>query len=290
MPVNPAALSGEVHDALTRLGITEPLILSGAIGGVFEGEPSLSLFAKLPTLPVPHIGEQRLNVRATDVGGSLFLVVGRDGTTTELQLGIDGTLGMLVGDDELDFGGRVFLAISSIAQGVQMAGRMEGEWDDPFGMAGIAFSDVQLGGGVNADTSIELNMAGTADFGENLDFIMAADISAIVGSGIPIPKKVGLMFQGSELSMLTQVKVHNALLKAAVAGPLASAIPDGSTQDLLQKFGEVDLISVVENTVPLPYVIFKDLAIYLATPGASRPGLRRPGRSGRCGTRYAVFH
>jgi len=272
VPIDVAALSGEIRQAMNRIGVSEPLILSGSIGGVFEGDPSLSLFAKMPTVPIPQIGGQRLDVRPTDIAGSLFLVVGSKGTGVELQLGIDGTLGMTIEDDELDFGGRVFLALSSMAQGVQVAGRMEGEWDDPFGMRGISFSNVQLGGGVNADTSIELNMTGTAEFGDNLDFALAADVSAIVGSGVPIPKKVGLMFQGSELSMLTAVKVHNALLKAAAAGPLANAIPDGSTKDLLQKFSEVDLISTVENTVPLPFMKFTDVAVYLSTPGASVPG------------------
>ena len=272
VPINMSALSGEARQALNRFGVTDPLILSGSIGGVFDGDPSLSLFAKMPNVPIPEIGGQRLNVRPTDIGGSLFVVVSRDGTSTELQLGIDGTLGMLIDDDKLDFGGRVFLALSSMAQGVQIAGRMMGEWDDPFGMVGISFSDVQLGGGINADSSIELNVLGTAEFGTNLDFALAADVSAIVGSGIPIPKKVGLMFQGSELSMLTGLKIHNALFKSAAAGPLANAIPDGPTKSLLQSFAQTDLISTVEDTIPLPFMKYTDVAVYLSTPGASVPG------------------
>ena len=72
--------------------------------------------------------------------------------------------------------------------------------------------------------------------------------------------------------MLTGLKIHNALFKAAAAGPLANAIPDGPTKSLLQSFAQTDLISTIEDTIPLPFMKYTDVAVYLSTPGASVPG------------------
>ncbi|MCK4587719.1 MAG: hypothetical protein KAU29_10265 [Gammaproteobacteria bacterium] len=272
VPMDPSRLPKNLKKALTSLGIKEPAILSGTIGGIFDGEVSLSLYGKLPKLPIPSIGGKAMKVKPTDISGSLFLDLEAKKANSEMQLGIDGDLGIKIGKDKLKFGGKVYVSVSSLAQGVKVSGRIDGKWNEPLGLVDISFKDVELTGGVNADTSLDLAMKGTADFGEKLKYSMAGDISAIVGSGVPVPKKVGIMFQGSELSILTYLKIYSKLFKSALTGPLAFAIPAGETKNNLKKLAKVDLISTVESVVPLPYMIYKDPAFYLSTPGASVPG------------------
>ncbi len=269
-PIDPAKLGDQIKKMLGELDIDQPMVISGSVGGIFDNEPSMSLYAHLPSVPTPRLGGQRLTVR--DIGGALFMSVGKQGSGVEFQLGIDGAITTRIGNDDLEFGGKVFIAASAISQGIQVSGRMLGAWNDPFGLVGITYRDVMIGGGVNADSSVDITFEGQADFGDRLKYTMGGDTSLIMGGGVPVPKLLGVMFTGSELSMTTQFKIQAALFKAAAAGPLSHAIPDGPTKALLNRVVQTDLITKIEETFPLPYAIYKDVGFYIATPGASVPG------------------
>jgi hypothetical protein len=189
-----------------------------------------------------------------------------------LQLGLDGTVGVRVGNDELKVGGQVFVLVSAISQGVRFSGKVLGQWNEPFGLAGLQLRDLVVGGGVDVDTSIEVALAGGATIGK-YNYDLAGLVSVIGATGGLVPKKLAFKFEGSELSQITQLQLMSALIKSAVSGPLANAIPAGDTQALLRKVENVDLIGSVEKLIPLPLLKYQDVAIFLATPGASFPDI-----------------
>lgn len=266
---DPATASRELKDAFGRLGMTQPIVLAGSVGGVFSGQPAVALYADLPTLPTPTIDRNPLPLKVRGAGARLFLVLQAAGGGT-LQLGIDGTVGMKVGDDELEFGGSTYVVLSAISQGVRIAGRMNGTWDKPFRLEGIAFSDVAISGGVDADSSVEVAITGRAKYGR-FSYGMGGIVSLVAASGGLVPKKIGLMFEGSEISALTQVQIMGALARAAAAGPIAHAIPPGPAQTTLRQLAGRDLASTIEQTIPLPYMKVTNFRLYLVSPGVTFP-------------------
>jgi hypothetical protein len=270
--MDPRTLSKDLSQQLETLGVTEPMVLAGSVGGVFNGRPSVALYADLPTLPIRSSHRSILRAKPTSAGTKLFLVAEALPGSVNLQLGVEGVVGVRIGNDEIDIGGRAFVLISTISQGVRLAGKMEGTWRNPFGLEGIEFSDLVIGGGVDADSSVELAIGGKAVLGK-LQYDLAGVVSVVAASGGLVPKKLGLKFEGSELSQFTQVQIMGAFVKGAIGGTLANAIPPGESQSLLKRIGNADVVGSIEETLPLPYLKYEDVALYIVTPGVTFPEL-----------------
>jgi len=279
----PESLPANLRQPLADIGISEPIVLAGSVGGLLDKEPSLALYADLPTLPVfakkpafLDLAPKQRGPKAQSAGAKVFVVAKRAAKGFELELGLEASVGVRVADDDLVFRGQAFVLVSSISRGFRVSGQMQGEWKDPFGLTGITYRDLIVGGGVDADSAIEVALGGQAKFG-NLQYDVGGVVSLIAASGGLVPKKVGLKFEGSEISQLTQLQIMAAFVKAAASGPLASAIAPGETQNLLRQMAGKDLIGSMSAALPLPMLRYRDVGIYLVTPGASFPGLELNG-------------
>ena len=279
----PETLPANLRQSLADIGISEPIVLAGSVGGLLDKEPSLALYADLPTLPVfakkPAFLDLQPKLRgpkAQSAGAKVFVVAKRAAKGFELELGLEASVGVRVADDDLVFRGQAFVLVTGISQGFRVSGQMQGEWKDPFGLTGITYRDLIVGGGVDADSSIEVALGGMAKFG-NLQYDVGGVVSLVAASGGLVPKKVGLKFEGSEISQLTQLQIMAAFVKAAASGPLASAIAPGETQNLLRQLASKDLVGNLSAALPLPLMRYRDVGIFLVTPGASFPGLELNG-------------
>jgi hypothetical protein len=276
MRFDPATLSPDLRQAVESIGVTEPAVLAGSAGQITEAAPKLALYADLPALPIPQRHAAFIKPRATGAGARLFLATQVEGGGPQVRLGLEGTVGVRLGREDVEFAGQAYVLVSAMSQGVRLAGMMNGTWNEPFELAGVSLGNLVIGGGVDADSSLELALGGEAEVGE-LRYKVGGLVSVITASGGIVPKKVGLSFEGSEISQLTGLQLMGGFMKAAVGGPMANAVPDGATRSLLQQASRADLVGTVGEVVPLPYVTFKDVAVYLVTPGATFPGLDMEG-------------
>ncbi len=281
--LDPLGLPGHARDTLVNLGVTEPVILAGGLGGLRSKAPHIELYADLPRLPIPEAKLDWLNLEPRkkrgglqDVGARVFLQAGMLEGFAQLRLGLEGLVGVRIGTSEIDLVGQIFLQVASFGTSVRIGGRMDGEWNEPLGLAGCAFRDLVVGGSYDASQAFDVALAGGIRIGR-LDYEMAGILGLQIAPTVVVPKKLGIRFEASELSQITHLQLMAGLMKGAVAGPLASAIPPGDMRDLLKRVEHVDLVRSIEKVIPLPLLKFQDVKVYLATPGASFPGLDMEG-------------
>lgn len=279
--LDPMGLPKPAREGLEKMGVTEPMLLAGGLGGLSSAAPRIELYADLPSLPVKAPAFLNLEPRrprradVEQVGLRGFLKAGMIDGVSGVQLGLGGLMGLRLGESEIQLVGEGFVQVGT-GTGVRLSGRMEGDWNEPFGLAGIAFRDLVLNGGYDSSQAVEISMRGGVRVAR-LDYEMKGLVSIQYAGEAVVPKKLGFSFEGSELSMLTQFQLMGGFVKALVAGPLANAIDDGPTRALLQRVGKTDLVGSVEELLPLPYLKLQDVKVYVATPGAGGAGLDMEG-------------
>jgi len=281
--LDPMALPEHAREALIRTGVTEPVVLAGGLGGLRSKAPHIELYADLPRLPVPEGMPAWLNLaprdkrgEVQDVGARLFLQAGIVDGSAMMRLGLEGLVGVRFGQSDLVLVGQMFVQVAAAGTGVRFGGRMDGEWNEPLGLAGIAFRDIVFGFGYDASQAVDVAFHGGIRIG-SFDSSFSGILGLQAAPTVVLPKKLGLSFEASELSQLTHIQLMSGLLKGLVAGPMADMIPPGDMRALVQRVEKVDLIDTIEQVVPLPYVKYQDVKVYVATPGATFPGLDMEG-------------
>ncbi len=115
-------------------------------------------------------------------------------------------------------------------------------------------------------------------------FIIA--INTTPALGIPVPKKLGMAFKNSEISLPNTIDIFDLFLKGLMTGPaqqeLLESTPKGSPQRevlnvLIDGFNDGKWVPASQKVqmvapVPLDVIYFKNVDIFFATPGAILPG------------------
>ena len=215
-----------IADLLTQAGIApDPMILSGAIGGLFGGVPSLDIAANLPpaTLP-PALSEFLLlksvqtafYVRLETLGPSLGVGVTAN---TDMIVGIDPNYQLL--KQELD----AVIEFELNATGgvsVNFYGETTEPWANPFSIPGIVLDPgCRLGFSVSATSEILLDLTAQTHIGDR-----EVDLTGTVGfAGGPYPVKAALIGQVSEMSLADVMALSNAMVSATGKTPPQTDFP-----------------------------------------------------------------
>jgi hypothetical protein len=182
--LDPRTLTGPLKQALDHLGIQDPVVLGGAVGGIFGGPPSLSLEAVLPRMPTPPI--KFLRTRGSADARLLLSLA-----PTELRIGIGTDVQVHVGPDDLTFSADLGLIVNPSTIALDVTGRLQGDWHNPLGIKGLTVEAVSLTVGGELTGAVDLAVGGQVKLGSD-DVLVAAGASLLV-EALGTPKAIGLV-------------------------------------------------------------------------------------------------
>jgi len=293
--VIPKALRDPLNEKFAIFDAVDgPLILAGVIDGLLVGKPKIGLYAQLPGFKFPK-GQPWERVISFDrVGTSFFLDL--NVATTIFRAGVQGNSEVSIPHlndprkvDKLKFAGEAYMNLDLVTfvPAIKFAGYMDGEWRKPMGindnftMINPAFligadtdGSVEFGVGASANWKVR---GGKKDLRFDVDFVTNINFS----SSIPLPKKLGLVYKASELSLLTRLEIEEAMLRGVLTGPMADVAMEAlidpnakkAARDLQAQLRKASLIDIMQlDKLPIPNVVFKDVNLFFATPGAVIPG------------------
>jgi len=286
-PLHTVAKNMGVFDALDG-----PLLLAGAIKGLFKGLPTIGLYADLPGLKLPK--NQPLSRVVSFDKTKVDFFIRANVAATVFQMGAGGDLTIRVPHldnpkkvDELTFRGEMYASVDlvSSAGGIKVGGQMKGQWRNPLGLNNFAFEDPAFVLGYDTEGSIEFGGGGTAVFtirnGKKIRFTYDVLYNFIIASGGYVPKKIGVAGGTNRLSYGAMVEIADGLFRGVLTGPMASLIsdqiPEKKSKDAIKFLQKelktkslVDLLHLDE--IPLPLMEPRDCSLSFATPGAIIPG------------------
>lgn len=245
-----------------KLGITGNLVLGGAFDVTV---PSASFYASLSKIP---------DIKGLPAGFGIdspeFLFnLGMKDRVPVLEVGVGLNLMVPLNGDPrapLLFRGQVLAATTG---NFSFTGSMETDWKGPLGLKDVTIkAPVAVTVGVGADASVDFGFQGGTRIG-NLEYNpMAFCVNIQAAAPVPVPKKLALNLKGSEFGVMTEVTLVHSLIKSAIEGPLKNGIPDAEARRALAQIGAgSDRILTIANGLPLPLLSFKNVEVYLATPG-----------------------
>ena len=181
--LDPHTLTGPLRKATDRLGVQQPVILVGAIGGLFGGSPSLTLEAFLPHLPVPQTKFLKMDGKA-DLKLSLAL------SPTQLSIGVGTDAHLRIGKDNLVFDASFNLIIQPADVIVDITGKLKGDWHNPMGIRGLVLEGVFLSVGIDVTGAAKVSLGGKAQIGNNEALVEAGTSLQLEAAGIPTGPRV----------------------------------------------------------------------------------------------------
>ncbi len=284
-------------DVLAGMGLEGPLVLIGAVGGVFEGAPSLDLSLGLPKITMPEAlqnGVLKEVVQFQSTTGSLFLSVS---TELVLRFGLRGELNVgmprLVpgpGDedavDDLTLAGAVYVDLSAVGAGARVSGAMEGEWNEPLGLKKFSAADLLVMGGADVEGAFEFGFEGAISFqtgpDEELSYKGSFLLNLILTTGVPVPKKFAFNLEADKLGYVTKMRITEALLSGVIQGSMGAVVlevlPEGSAEreaflEIQKQLGEKSLLDMfLLDRIAFPLIQYENVVFYFATPGADMQG------------------
>ena len=287
----------QMREMANKMGVFKsidgPLILAGGITDFFKVTPKVALYAKMPGLKLPK--NQPLSRVISFDGGSADFFVRANLAALAFQVGLGGEMTIRVPHlddpkkvDKLTFRGELFGSVDAVSYtgSIKAAGLMKGKWQSPFGYSeNGAFEDPAFIIGFDTEGAVEFGVGGNMHFktrGGKKTIVVKGDflININFSSSIPLPKKLATVFQINEVDLLTLIEIEEALIKGTLTGPMAKgilhALPPAQRklalglQDKLRKASFYDIMQL--DKIPLPQLIYKDVDLFFATPGAVIPG------------------
>jgi len=268
------------------------LVLAGGINGIFGGNPKIGLYADLPGFIFPQNQPWARLVSFERAKANFFIRA--DAAATMLSLGVGGEMQLKVPHlddpkkvDTLKFRGEGYVSADAVsaAGGVKVAGRMEGKWREPLGLKNFTFENPAVLVGADSEGSVEFGFGTTAEFAarNNQKLRFAGDFVTNINfsSTFPIPKKLGFRLQAKKLGPMAQMEVADAVFRGVMTGPMAKVVTQliadpvarKSAQFLQKELAKRSLIDIFQvEKLPLPYMEFRDVDLFFATPGAVIPG------------------
>jgi Skp family chaperone for outer membrane proteins len=277
---DPRRAGGTLKGSMQKLGVQDPIVISGAVGGVFGGMPSVALYAKLPRMPLPQNLPKFINF-AKSAQGSLFMKLS---TAGDVAIGFSAGIQAKMGDDLLDFATDFSLQASAVGVGLGIAGRMDGTWNNPLGLKGLSLTDTLLKVTVEADSSVGVVISGVSTVdGKRYKLQTLANVNV---ASLGVPKEIIFNFEADEIGVQSYLAFADIAFKSvaannAVRNRLVAGLPDQNARNaanaMLQQVAGGKSLSQILKVDQLPLVSFKKVKIYLATPGASDPDLQIEG-------------
>lgn len=232
--LDPHTLTGPLRKATDQLGVQQPVVLAGAIGGLFGGSPSLTLEAYLPHLPVPK-------TKFLKMDGSADLKLKLALTPTQLSIGIGTDAHLTIGKDHLVFDASFNLIIQPPDVIVDIAGTLKGDWHNPMGIHGLVLEGVFLAVGIDVTGAVKLSLGGKAQIGNNEALVEAG--TSLQPEALGLPSGLGLIGQMAHLGLGDLIAAGDAIAHAASGAHRSSA---GAPKEMAG---------------------FKDLTVAFVTPG-----------------------
>ncbi|MFC1745108.1 hypothetical protein ACFL35_14030 [Candidatus Riflebacteria bacterium] len=291
--LDPSKLSGKMKEGMDKLGIKDPIVLAGAIGGAFGGPPSVQLYGKLPMVPMPKSLPKCFKF-AKGVEGSLFMKVTGTG---DVQVGFSAGMNVAFKKDEpIHFATEFSMQASPVGVGVGVSGKMNGLWSNPLGLYGLDISDTLLKMTLEADSSVGAVIAGTTNIkGKRYKLQTLANLN-VAASGFP--KELVFNLEMEQISLKTYFVISDILSETIIRNPFVQKNMLDKIKDAKKKKAAEEVIryfvrQLAAPTAPgvgvllmlydkfevekFPQLYFKDVRLYLATPGASDPDLKIDG-------------
>ncbi len=284
--LDPASATGNIKTVLDKLGISEPVVLSGAITGIFGGGSiGFSLAAKLPRMAIPTEGLPQCLDWARGVSGEFFVDFS---SSAEFTIGAGLTLGVRINQDEVDFKARISGAISTTGLGIGITGQMLGQVNDIFGLPGLNASDVTLGFTLDADGAVGFVAAGNCLFVDQSYTFKS--FGKFLATAAGFPKEVGVEFTASRLyglPILNFMKILDSLMMAFARSDkrreIIGRISNENLRNTLTRLcdeiaaGRASMFSSLKiDQLPIGFS-FRDFKLKLVTPGASDATLNLSG-------------
>ncbi len=212
--LDPHTLTGPLRKATDRLGVQQPVILVGAIGGLFGGSPSLTLEAFLPHVPVPQTKFLKMDGKA-DLKLSLAL------SPTQLSIGVGTDAHLRIGKDNLVFDASFNLIIQPADVIVDITGKLKGDWHNPMGIRGLVLEGVFLSVGIDVTGAAKVSLGGKAQIGNNEALVEAGTSLQLEAAGIPTG--LGLIGQMAHLGLNDLIAAGDSISHAATGAHRSSA-------------------------------------------------------------------
>ncbi|MEG3619483.1 ricin-type beta-trefoil lectin domain protein [Magnetovibrio sp. PR-2] len=273
-----------------------PLRLVGAVENLFGSLPDLVLKANMPGFSLPKNQPLAKVVNFDKVGADFFLRA-KLSAGGVFQAGVGGEMTVSVPEvgnpqniNELRMRGEVMgnVDIVSVAGSVKVAAFMDGRWDKPFGInENISIEDPAIVMGVDTEGSIEFGVGGNSYFrtqGGRDSIELKGDFLVNINftSSIPLPKKLGIAFQANQVSIFNYLDMADSMFKGVLTGPMAHGLveilppPQRDIALFMRKEiaqNDTSLRSLLQiDKLPFPYMVYRDVELFFATPGAVIPG------------------
>ncbi|MGB0684024.1 MAG: hypothetical protein ACPGOV_15045 [Magnetovibrionaceae bacterium] len=275
--------------------LSGPLMVAGSVGDFFGKIPNLTARAKLPNYQFPKNQPLAKLISFEKTGADFFLRLLPASTTFQFGLAGNMELGMpMLNDpkkvDKVNFRGEVIgnVDLVSAGGGLKVSGQMNGRWNSPLGiMEDMYLEDTAIVVGLDSDFAAEVGIGGNVGMklGKKKKTIRAEQdlvVNVALRGKFPIPKKLGVRFATNQIDLLTYLDLNTVQFRNVLTGPLAETAlqvlpgPEKEIALFLQdklRNADITLESLMQlDKVPVPQVIFKDVEIFFATPGAVIPG------------------
>lgn len=257
--------------------------------------------------------EGMLSPSSSSGTGSLFLRV--NVPAGSFQVGASANMNlMLAGQtNPILVVGDLYVNVQATGAGVFFAGYTQGDWVAPLGIQGLTFRNgaILVGAGASADIDFgagvkvafdnvdqrQTTLGGTADiqFRESELDRLAGDpsggssnelstglylaLQSTPAFGIPVPKKLGFVFESSRMGFIEALRISDTLVSGLMTGPMATdlvnAINIPEIKQAMQAGNSVtdEILNAVETLpIPLTDLELRNTKLFFATPGAQLPG------------------
>ena len=244
------------------LGLTQPVVLAGSIGGVFGDDPSLALEASLGGFALPKSAQPSF-IQAKSVAPRFFIVARdlRSAAAVDLGVAIDSIV--TIGRDRLDLGVATYVSLGKANASVRARAQMRGEWRQPLGLQGLTLSDSAFLFAFAADGTTSLGLA--AKLGIDRDIFDSQNIIGLTPIGGV--RHLAISFKATTLAAETPLRLMDILARSAANGPLADAFNETDRKAMQSLANGPSLVESARKSIPLDLVKLKDAQVLLATPG-----------------------
>jgi len=254
------------------------------------------------------------------------------GVSADMRLSVPAVAGLERKNSEVDLVGDIYVNATATGLGIRVAGYTKTAWVNPLGFEGITLNNTAILMGADSEGAVELGMGtsltfdlvtpgkqpikltaldkgGTKDLRNNLkelekqladrsstrkvDVAAGFVVNVNLSTGVPVPKKLGLLYNSSEVSIPVTLDIFDLILKGLVQGPaydeLLRTTKDpalGVLKEVRKGFDSTNWVPPSQKVakvfpVPLDAIYLTNVELFFATPGAVLPGF--PGLDGNVG-------
>lgn len=243
---DPGAM-GDLGKGLSKIGVHGDAIIMGELTGVFDGTPGMRLSFAMAQAGDPSGLPKKAMAYKDGVSPEFFVLWGAE----DLEAGLKIPVLVHAGKDTLELSTSIELEFSPEGVGIKVVGAMDGTWHEPFGIPGIALSNLKMDAAIDADTNVQLGFAGEERFGSCANPKSSDCIDLDLAASVKFPAEDG---------------IPDAIAFAGKANQLGVPAVLDIAEEMMKLPGQL-------SKLPVPFFLVKDAKLAFATPGASDPDL-----------------